>query len=92
MASGSTVAVYSAIAGNSLVMIAKLLAFLFTGSGAMFSEAIHSFADVSNQILLAIGISRSKKKLIECILMATLVNVSSGHLFQRLVFSLLVVE
>lgn len=62
MASGSTVAVYSAIAGNSLVMIAKLLAFLFTGSGAMFSEAIHSFADVSNQILLAIGISRSKKK------------------------------
>lgn len=62
MASGSTVAVYSAIIGNTIVMFTKLAAFLFSGSGAMLSEAIHSFADVSNQCLLALGIQKSKKK------------------------------
>jgi zinc transporter 9 len=60
MASGSTKAVYSAIAANSFVAVAKFGAFLFTGSGAMLSEAIHSVADVGNQSLLAVGIHRSK--------------------------------
>ena len=61
MAGGSTRAVYAAIAGNSLVMVAKFGAFALTGSGAMLSEGIHSFADVGNQCLLAVGISRSQK-------------------------------
>lgn len=61
MAGGSSLAVYSAILGNSVVMVAKTIAFVFTGSSAMLSEAIHSFADVSNQCLLALGIQRSKK-------------------------------
>ncbi len=60
MSSGSTKAVYSAIAANSVVAVAKFGAFLFTGSGAMLSEAIHSLADVGNQSLLAVGIHRSQ--------------------------------
>lgn len=61
MAGGSTRAVYSAIIANTLVGIMKFTAFAFTGSGAMLSEGIHSVADVSNQILLAIGIARSER-------------------------------
>ena len=40
-------------------MVAKVVAFSVTGSGAMFSEAIHTAADVLNQILLYVGIVRS---------------------------------
>jgi len=61
MASGSKLAVYTAIGANTLVTIAKLGGFLLTGSGAMLSEAIHSFADVGNQTLLAVGIKRSER-------------------------------
>ena len=52
-------AVAAAIVGNALVMVAKFVAFLFTGSGAMLSEAIHTLADLLNQILLMVGIVRS---------------------------------
>lgn len=62
MAGGSALAVYTAIAGNSLVMVAKFGAFAFTGSGAMLSEGIHSLADVGNQVLLAIGLSAAEKE------------------------------
>ena len=61
MASGSAKAVYSAIAANSVITVTKLGAFAFTGSGAMLSEGIHSFADVINQTLLALGIKKAKK-------------------------------
>jgi zinc transporter 9 len=61
MASGSAKAVYAAIAANSVITITKLGAFAFTGSGAMLSEGIHSFADVLNQTLLALGIQKAKK-------------------------------
>ncbi|MFT7087653.1 MAG: zinc transporter 9 [Rickettsiales bacterium] len=62
MASGSTIAVYSAIIGNSLVMVSKFVAFFVSGSSAMLSSGIHSFADLSNQSLLALGIAKSTKK------------------------------
>ena len=61
MAGGSKTAVYAAIGGNSLVMVAKFAAFAVTGSGTMLSEGIHSVADVSNQALLAFGISQSER-------------------------------
>ena len=61
MAGGSATAVYSAIAANSIVAVAKFGAFFVTGSGAMLSEGIHSIADVGNQTLLAIGIKRSQR-------------------------------
>jgi len=61
MASGSAKAVYAAIGANSVITVTKLSAFVFTGSGAMFSEGIHSFADVVNQTLLALGIKKAKQ-------------------------------
>ena len=61
MASGSKKAVAAAIGGNSFVAVSKFVAFLVTGSGAMLSEAIHSFADTMNQVLLLVGIVRSAK-------------------------------
>jgi zinc transporter 9 len=54
-------AVIAAIVGNTLVMIAKFVAFFFTMSGAMLSEAIHTLADVLNQVLLLVGIVRSDR-------------------------------
>lgn len=61
MAGGSKTTVAAAIVGNGLVMVAKFVAFLFTGSGAMLSEAIHTLADLLNQILLMVGILRSDR-------------------------------
>lgn len=58
---GSKAAVYSAIVGNSVVMVAKFVGWGLTGSGAMLSEAIHSFADVGNQVLLAVGMRKSQR-------------------------------
>ena len=60
MAGGSKLAVYTAIGANSIVTVAKLTGFAITGSGAMLSEGIHSFADVCNQVLLAVGMKRSE--------------------------------
>lgn len=58
---GSKGAVYSAIVANTFITIVKVVAFFMTGSGAMLSEAIHSFADLGNQSLLAIGIHKSER-------------------------------
>lgn len=57
-----TVPVLAAVFGNFFVMILKFVAATVSGSSAMFSEAIHSVADVFNQLLLFIGIKRSTKK------------------------------
>ena len=61
MATGSAKAVYAAIGANSVITVTKLTAFAFTGSGTMFSEGIHSLADVINQTLLALGIKKAQK-------------------------------
>ncbi|TNE87463.1 MAG: cation diffusion facilitator family transporter [Deltaproteobacteria bacterium] len=62
MAGGSKAAVYAAIGGNTLVTIAKFAGFMMTGSGAMFSESVHSAADVANQAFLALGLKRADKE------------------------------
>lgn len=49
-----------ALGANSAIAIAKLVAALVTGSGAMLAEAIHSFADAGNQGLLILGLKRAK--------------------------------
>ena len=54
--------VAAALIGNFFVLIIKSLAAIISGSSVLFSEAIHSFADTANQTLLAIGLSRSRKK------------------------------
>lgn len=59
MASGKKTVIVALI-GNTFVGICKFIAWGFSGSGAMLSEAIHSVADVSNQALLLLGIQRSE--------------------------------
>jgi cation diffusion facilitator family transporter len=59
MPAGSRKVVYAALAGNLLVAITKSVAALWTGSSAMFSEAVHSFVDTGNELLLLYGMHRS---------------------------------
>src|SRR5262245_33275374 len=51
----------AALIGNSFVTAIKIIAFVLSGSGAMLSEAIHSFADTGNQALLFIGLKRGQR-------------------------------
>ena len=46
---------------NLGIAVTKLIAALFSGSGAMLAEAVHSFADTINQVLLLVGGRRSTK-------------------------------
>jgi len=52
--------IYAALAGNGLIAISKFWAAAYTGSAAMFSEAIHSVVDTGNQCLLLYGLKRAK--------------------------------
>ncbi len=54
-------AVVAALLANVGIAISKFIAFAFTGSSSMLSEAIHSLADSGNQVLLLIGNKRSTK-------------------------------
>ncbi|HEB89355.1 MAG TPA: cation transporter [Deltaproteobacteria bacterium] len=53
--------VYAALAGNSAIALTKIAAAIFTGSSAMFSEAIHSIVDTGNQALLLYGMYRARR-------------------------------
>ena len=50
-----------ALGANLAIACAKFAAFLWTGSSAMLSEAIHSVADTSNQALLLYGTYRANR-------------------------------
>lgn len=61
MAASSKGTVLGAVIGNAALFSIKVVAFLVSGSGAMLSEAVHSFADTANQALLFVGIQRSER-------------------------------
>lgn len=58
---GSILAVYGAIAANLVIALTKFGAAFVTGSSAMLSEGIHSLVDTCNQLLILLGIRRSKR-------------------------------
>ncbi|MFZ9987105.1 MAG: cation diffusion facilitator family transporter [Candidatus Nanopelagicales bacterium] len=58
---GGIKAVFAALLANLGIAISKFVAFAFTGSSSMLSEAIHSVADSGNQVLLLVGNKRAKK-------------------------------
>jgi cation diffusion facilitator family transporter len=55
-------AVIAALAGNVLVAATKTVAAVSTGSSAMASEAVHSFVDTGNELLLLYGMHRAARR------------------------------
>ncbi|HEY5465228.1 MAG TPA: cation diffusion facilitator family transporter [Hanamia sp.] len=53
---------YVGIAADVCISITKFIAASITGSSAMVSEGVHSLIDTINQLLLLMGIKKSKKK------------------------------
>ena len=54
-------AILYAFIANFGIAIAKSWAAWLTGSGSMLAEAIHSFADTGNQVLLYLGLTQSQR-------------------------------
>jgi cation diffusion facilitator family transporter len=53
--------IIQSLAVNVTIAVVKTLAAIFTKSGSMLAEALHSFSDCGNQILLLVGVKQSKK-------------------------------
>jgi cation diffusion facilitator family transporter len=59
--SNSLKAILLALGANFAIFVAKLVAAVITGSGAMMAEAVHSLADCGNQGLLLLGMHQAKR-------------------------------
>ncbi len=57
----SPVAVIGALLANLAIAAAKFFAAFMTGSSAMLAEGIHSLVDSSNEVVLIIGVRRSRQ-------------------------------
>jgi hypothetical protein len=57
----SAKAILYAFIANLGIALAKLAASIYTNSGSMMAEAIHSFADCGNQVLLYLGLRQAQK-------------------------------
>lgn len=73
--------VNAALIGNGVVLIGKTAAFIVSGSGAMLSEAIHTLADLGNQMLLKYGIYQSEQP--------ASTRAPYGHASERYIFGLM---
>ena len=60
-AHSSTKAILYAFVANLGIALAKTWAAIYTGSGSMLAEAIHSYADSGNQVLLYIGLRQAQQ-------------------------------
>lgn len=60
-ASGGGKAIIAAFLANLGIAIAKLVAWLLSGSASMLAEAVHSLADSGNQLLLMLGGRKAKR-------------------------------
>ena len=58
--SSTTKVINAALVGNLLVAFTKAGAAAWTNSSSMLSEAVHSFVDIGNQVLLLYGLRRAK--------------------------------
>jgi cation diffusion facilitator family transporter len=57
----SAKAILYAFIANLGIALAKLAASIYTHSGSMLAEAIHSFADCGNQVLLFVGLKQAQR-------------------------------
>jgi len=53
--------IFHALGANFLIFVAKFVAALVTGSGAMMAESVHSLADCGNQVLLLFGVRQARR-------------------------------
>ncbi len=53
--------IIQSLAVNLTIAGVKTIAAVFTKSGSMLAEALHSFSDCGNQVLLLVGVRQSKK-------------------------------
>ncbi len=60
--SGTARAILYAFLANGGIAIAKTIVAWITGSGSMLAEAIHSYADTGNQVLLFLGLKQSGRE------------------------------
>ena len=62
MSSGeSSGAIVAALGANLAIAASKVVGFLITGSSSLAAEAVHSFADSGNQVLLLVGGKRAER-------------------------------
>ena len=58
---GSRTAILAALLANAGIAVSKLVGFLLTGAASLAAEAVHSFADTTNQLLLLVGGRRASR-------------------------------
>eukprot|EP00892_Ulva_mutabilis_P005120 jgi/Ulvmu1/2980/UM015_0020.1 len=74
-------AVNIAIGSNIFIFAAKVFVSSNSGSSALFAEAVHTLADIGNQLLLRFGIARSTK--------APTKEYPYGYMKEKFIFSLI---